>query len=81
MTNGDRASVWVHLFRWDAQRTNAVQRLTSERLIDLEKVDIRQCQPSLLKDLEIQCKVNQQQKKKERVRYKLWEWQTPDRHP
>ena len=40
MTNGDRASMWVHLFRWDAQGTNAVQRLTSERLIDLEKVDI-----------------------------------------
>jgi len=58
--------MWVHLLRWDAQRTKAVQRLTSERLIDLEKIDIGQCQPSLLKDLDIKCKVDQQRKQKSR---------------
>ena len=69
MTDSDRASMWVHLFCWDAQRTNAVQRLTSERFIDLEKVNIRQGQPSFLEDLEIKYKVDQQ-RKQQRVGHK-----------
>lgn len=50
MTDGDGSSLWVDLIEVDAEDLGAIYRLRSERLVDLEDVDVGDCKTSLLQN-------------------------------